>query len=78
MQKLLLDAGRVCDRYQDEVFRDLPCQRIQVDEIWSYIYAKRDRVATAKAPPPAAGDVWTWTAICADTKLVPSWQVGDG
>ena len=77
VQKLLLDAARVCRRYQDEALRNLPCRRFQVDELWSYIYAKRANVPAAKAPPPEAGDVWTWTVLCADTKLVPCWRVGD-
>ena len=77
VNKLLIDAGKVCADYQDEALRDLPCQRIQVDEIWAFIYAKEKNVARAKAAPAEAGDVWTWTAICADTKLVPSWRVGD-
>ena len=75
--KLLIAAGKACADYQDKALWDLPCQRIQVDEIWSFIYAKEKNVARAKAAPPEAGDVWTWTAICADTKLVPSWRVGD-
>lgn len=75
--KLLIDAGKACADYQDKALRDLPCQRIQVDEIWSFIYAKAKNVAKAKAAPADAGDVWTWTAICADTKLVPSWLVAD-
>ena len=57
--------------------RDLSCRRIRVDEIWSFVYAKEKNVARTKAAPTKAGDVWTWTAICADTKLVPSWRVGD-
>ena len=75
--KLMIDAGKACADYQDGVFLDLPCKRIQVDEIWSFIYAKQKNVARARSAPPEAGDVWTWTAICADTKLVPSWRVGD-
>ena len=75
--KLLIDAGKACAGYQDKALRDLPCVRIQVDEIWSFIYAKQKNVARAKSAPPEAGDVWTWTAIDADTKLVPSWRVGD-
>ncbi len=75
--KLLIDAGKACAEYQDKALRDLPCKRIQVDEIWSFIYAKQKNVARAKSAPPEAGDVWTWTAIDADTKLVPSWRVGD-
>ncbi len=75
--KLLINAGKACADYQDKALRDLQCVRIQVDEIWSFIYAKEKNVARAKSAPAEAGDVWTWTAICADTKLVPSWRVGD-
>jgi IS1 family transposase len=74
--KLLIDAGKACAAYQDKALRNLPCKRIQVDEIWSFVYAKARNVADAKAAPEEAGDIWTWTAICADTKLVPSWLVG--
>jgi len=74
--KLLADVGCACSEYQDKTFNNLTCKRVQVDEIWSFVYAKQANVKTAKAAPPAAGDVWTWTAICADTKLVPSWLVG--
>ncbi len=77
VSKLLIDAGKACADYQDKALRDLPCKRIQVDEIWSFIYAKEKNVARAKSAPPEAGDVWTWTAIDAETKLVPSWRVGD-
>jgi IS1 family transposase len=76
VDKLLADVGCAVSEYQDQVFNDLPCKRIQVDEIWSFAYAKQANVKEAKAAPPAAGDCWTWTAICADTKLVPSWLVG--
>ena len=75
--KLLVDAGTACEIYQDEVLRELPCRRFQADEIWSYLYAKQDNVWKAKAAPADAGDVWTWTVLCADTKLVPVWRVGD-
>jgi IS1 family transposase len=75
--KLLIEAGQAASDYQDRVFRDLPCRRLQLDEVWSFCYAKQKNVATAKAAPEGAGDVWTWTAICADTKLIPSWWVGD-
>ena len=51
---------------------DLPCKRLEVDEAWAFVYAKQKNVERAKSPPPEAGDVWTWTAICADTKLIPS------
>ena len=75
--KLLADAGKACADYQDRTLRNLPCKRIQCDEIWSFVYAKEKNVPKAKTPPPEAGDVWTWTAMCADTKLVPSWRLGD-
>jgi IS1 family transposase len=75
--KLLVDAGEACSEYQDKAFRNLPCKRLQLDEIWSFIYTKQRNVRFAKKAPENAGDVWTWVAICADTKLVPSWRVGD-
>ena len=75
--KLLADSGKVCSEYQDEALRNLTCKRIQCDEIWSFVYTKQKNVPRAKAAPPEAGDVWTWTAMCADTKLVPSWRLGD-
>src|SRR5436305_708521 len=68
--KLLIDAGRACAGYQDRVFRNLPCQRIQVDDIWAFTYCNQDTRRTAKAAPVDAGDVRTWTAIDADTKLL--------
>ena len=71
------DAGKACAEYQDKALRNLPCKRIQADEIWSFVYAKAKNVARAKNAPREAGDVWTWTAICADTKLVVSWRLGD-
>jgi IS1 family transposase len=75
--KLLIDAGRACSDYQDQAFHNLPCKRLQLDEIWSFIYAKQRNVRFAKKAPESAGDIWTWVAIDADTKLVPSWLVGD-
>jgi IS1 family transposase len=72
--KLLVDAGEACSAYQDQAFHDLPCKRLQVDEIWSFVYAKQKNVPKDKEGE--AGDIWTWTAICADTKLIPSWLVG--
>ena len=73
---LSVDVGATCSAYQNEHLRNLTCQRIQVDEIWSFTYAKAKNVASAKAAPDGAGDTWTWTAIDAETKLVPSWLVG--
>lgn len=75
--KLLKDIGIVCTAYQDKVFKKLPCKRIQCDEIWSFCYAKDKNVPEDKKGQFGYGDVWTWTAICADTKLVPSWYIGN-
>jgi len=75
--RMLIDAGRACQAYQDQVLCDLPCKRVQVDEIWSFVYSKQKNVKTAKAAPEGAGDAWTWVAICADTKLAVSWLVGE-
>ncbi len=74
--KLLIDAGKASSEYQDKAFRNLPCKRLQLDEIWTFTYAKEQNKAAATNAPHFAGDTWTWTAICADTKLVPSWFVG--
>src|ERR1700676_5489557 len=76
VSRLMVDAGQAADWYQDRVFRNLTCKRVQVDEIWAFVYAKQKNVPLAKKAPPNAGDVWTWTAIDADTKLIPSWFVG--
>lgn len=74
--KLLEDAGEACSDYQDRTLRGLACKRLQVDEIWAFVYAKAKNVADAKAAPSEAGDIWTWMAIDADTKLIPSFYVG--
>jgi IS1 family transposase len=74
--KLFADAGRACADYQDRTLRNLSCKRLQLDEIWSFIHAKAKNVPTAKKPPAGAGDVWTWVAIDAETKLVPTWHIG--
>src|ERR1700730_1438331 len=75
--KLLEDAGEAFSAYQDQAFHDLPCQRIQLDEIWAYSYCKQRKVPFAKNAREEAGDLWTWVALDADTKLVPSWHVSD-
>jgi hypothetical protein len=74
--KLLADAGEACDRFHDETVRNVRSHRIQCDEAWAFCYAKQKNVATAKAAPADAGDVWTWTALDSDTKLILSWHVG--
>jgi IS1 family transposase len=73
---LLNDAGAALGALQDGMFLELQTKRVQVDEIWTFTYAKQKNVATAKAAPEWAGDTWTWTAIDADSKLVMSWLVG--
>jgi IS1 family transposase len=75
--KLLVDAGKACLTYHDEHVRKVEAKRIQCDEIWSFCYAKQANVKKAKDAPEEAGDVWTWTAIDADTKLILSYYVGD-
>jgi IS1 family transposase len=74
--KLVVDVGYAASIYQHEVMRNLPCKLIQCDEIWSFCYAKERNVAPGNKNL-GHGDVWTWTAICADTKLVPSFFVGN-
>jgi IS1 family transposase len=76
VSKLLIDAGKACAAFHDEKVRGVKARRVQVDEIWSFTYAKAKNVRTAKAAPALAGDTWTWTAIEADTKLLISWLVG--
>ena len=75
--KLLADLGVACVSYQDRTLRDLPCKTIECDEIWSYCYAKQKNVPQEHQGTFGYGDIWTWTAICADTKLVPAWLVGE-
>ena len=74
--KLLADIGKVCSEYQHEALRDLPCKTIECDEIWSFCYSKEKNVPKDKKGELGYGDIYTWTSICADTKLVPSWYVG--
>ncbi len=74
--KLLVDAGRACAAYHDANVRNVKAARVQVDEIWSFTYAKQKNVATAKEAPEGAGDTWTWTAIDADSKMILSYLVG--
>ncbi len=74
--KLLADVGQACSDHQDKVLRGLPCKNIQCDKIWSFCYAKEKNVPKDKKGQFGYGDVWTFTAIDADTKLVPSWYIG--
>jgi IS1 family transposase len=73
--KLLEQAGEACEAYQSEHFRNLPCKVIQLDEIWSFVGCREKNKEGAIGPHP--GDVWTWTSLCAETKLIPAWRVDD-
>jgi len=74
--KLLERVGAACLEYQQKVFINLPCRKIQCDEIWAFCYAKSNHVPKKMRGKFGIGDVWTWTAIDSDTKLVPSWLIG--
>lgn len=76
VSKLLAEAGETCISLHEALVRDVPSRRVQCDEIWSFCYAKQGNVSSATAAPPEAGDVWTWTAIDADSKLIVSFLVG--
>ena len=74
---LLVAIGQACSEYQDQAFRNLNCKVIEADEIWAYCYAKQKNVPDEYKGTFGYGDVWTWTAIDADTKLIPTWLVGE-
>ena len=76
VKKLLIQAGQAAATYHDQHVRNVSAKRVQYDEIWSYIYAKQKNVPKAKAAPEGAGDVWTWTAIDAESKLIVSYLIG--
>jgi IS1 family transposase len=75
--KLLVDAGTACATFHDSIVRGVTAKRVQVDEVWTFTYAKKKNVEAAKAAPEGAGDTWTWTAIDADSKLIVSYLVAD-
>lgn len=74
--RLLVTAGAACMAYQDEHLRNLKIRRLEVDELWSWVGAKEKNVPADKKGLGVMGDVWTWVAICAETKLVPAWYIG--
>jgi len=77
VMRVLVEVGDVCADYQDQVFRDLSCRRLQLDEMWGWIYCKdKNRTEEIAKNHPDSGDVWLWVAVDADTKLVPSWTLG--
>ncbi|PHQ93617.1 MAG: IS1 family transposase [Marinosulfonomonas sp.] len=75
--KLLIEAGGACAKYHNNTVRNVKTKRVECDEIWSFVYAKDKNVKTATAAPDGAGDVWTWTALDADSKMILSYEVGD-
>ncbi|MEJ0012926.1 MAG: IS1 family transposase [Bauldia sp.] len=75
--KLLAQAGDACGAFHYNTVRDVKARRVQCDEIWSFCYAKAKNVENAKAAPVGAGNVWTWTALDSDSKMILSWMVGD-
>lgn len=77
VSKLLLDVGAACTEYQDRTLRDLRCTEVQCDEIWSFVGSKAKNVPEDRQGEFGVGDVWTWVAIDAETKLVPSWLLGE-
>jgi len=77
VSKLVVDLGNACQEYQSKIFRNLTCKRIQCDEIWSFCYSKEKNVPKELKGIFGYGDIWTWTAICADTKLIPCWLVAN-
>jgi len=77
IDKLLCELGDACAEYQDHALRNLDCKVIEADEIWAYCYSKAKNVPDEYQDTFGYGDVWTWTAIDADTKLIPSWLVGE-
>ena len=77
VMRLVVEVGGFCAEYQDRIFRNLNCERMQVDECWSFVFAKQKNVTPDIAEKnPGAGDAWLWAAIDADTKLVPCWLIG--
>ncbi len=76
VSKLLVEVGTACDLYQNETLRGLMCKRVQCDEIWSFVGKKERSLPRHQRGRDDAGDIWTWTAMDADTKLMVSWLIG--
>jgi len=76
VERLLVNAGTACAAFHDEKMRNLTCKVIQVDEVWSFTYSKQSNVPEHLKDRDDVGDTWTWIALDADTKLIPSWRVG--
>lgn len=75
--RVLVEGGEACRKFQDKALRNLSCKRIQCDEIWAFCYAKQKNAPDAMKAAGQGGDIWTWTAIDADTKLAASWMIGN-
>lgn len=75
--KLLVSVGQACLEYQDSVLRNLPCKRLEMDEIWCFCYAKEKNVPDHMQGMPGIGSMWTWTALDAESKLMVSWRLGN-
>ena len=77
VMRVLVEVGEVCAEYQDFSFRNLRCKRLQLDEMWAWIYCKeKNRTEEIARKQPDAGDIWLWVCVDADSKLVPSWRLG--
>ena len=76
IQKLTRDLGEAVLEYQDNVLRNLNCKRVECDEVWAFAYCKDKNVPDAMRGEPGVGSIWTWTALCADSKLMISWRLG--
>ncbi len=74
--RLLREIGAACAEYQDKALRGLTCQRVQCDEVWAFCYAKEKNVPDQHKGEFGYGDIWTWVALDADSKLVPCWYLG--
>ena len=79
VMSLVVRAGMAATRFQDQMFHDLPCRKMQCDELWSYVFCKDKHLLNGVSPlaPAIRGTVWTWVVMCADTRLVPVWYTGD-
>jgi len=77
IQKLTRELGEACLEYQDKTLRLLKCKRLECDEVWNFCYAKDKNLPDAMRGQPGVGSIWTWTALCADSKLIVSWRIGN-
>jgi IS1 family transposase len=76
VSRILVEVGEACAAYHNKIMRNLPCKTIQVDEVWSFTYCKEANIPEQLRGQDGIGDTWTWIAIDADSKLIPSWHVG--